>query len=60
MTMPLDSNGHRAQEAVQIAELCGFEILPHPAYSPHLVPSDFFLFPNPKKFTQRTGWYVES
>ena len=40
---------HRAQQAVQTAEQCGFEILPHPAYSPDLAPSDFFLFPNLKK-----------
>ena len=25
------------------------ELIPHPAYSPHLAPSDFFLFPNLKK-----------
>jgi hypothetical protein len=27
------------------AAACGFEILPHPPYSPDLPPSDFFLFP---------------
>ena len=27
----------------------GFELIPHPAYSPDLAPSDFFLFPNLKK-----------
>ena len=27
----------------------GYELIPHPAYSPDLVPSDFFLFPNFKK-----------
>ena len=25
-----------------------FELVPHPPYSPDLVPSDFFLFPNLK------------
>ena len=25
------------------------ELIPHPAYSPDLAPSDFFLFPNLKK-----------
>ena len=40
---------HRAQQAVQTAEQCGFEILQHPAYSPDLAPSNFFLFPNVKK-----------
>ena len=27
----------------------GYELLPHPPYSPDLVPCDFFLFPNLKK-----------
>ena len=27
----------------------GYEVIPHPAYSPDLAPSDFFLFPNLKK-----------
>ena len=27
----------------------GYELIPHPAYSPDLAPSDFFLFPNLKK-----------
>jgi histone-lysine N-methyltransferase SETMAR len=27
---------------------CGNEILPHPRYSPDLVPSDFYLFPKLK------------
>ena len=27
----------------------GYELIPHPAYSPDLPPSDFFLFPNLKK-----------
>lgn len=27
-----------------------FELLPHPPYSPDLAPSDFFLFPNLKKW----------
>ena len=26
-----------------------YELIPHPAYSPDLAPSDFFLFPNLKK-----------
>ena len=26
----------------------GYELIPHPAYSPDLAPSDFFLFPNLK------------
>jgi len=27
----------------------GYELLPHPPYSPDLAPCDFFLFPNLKK-----------
>ena len=27
----------------------GYELIPHPAYSPDLAPSDCFLFPNLKK-----------
>ena len=27
----------------------GYELIPHPAYSPDQAPSDFFLFPNLKK-----------
>ena len=27
----------------------GYELILHPAYSPDLAPSDFFLFPNLKK-----------
>ena len=27
----------------------GYELIPHPAYSPDLAPSDYFLFPNMKK-----------
>jgi len=30
--------------AAEIAE-CGYELLPHPPYSPDLAPSDFYLFP---------------
>lgn len=28
----------------------GYELLPHPAYSPDLAPCDYFLFPNLKKW----------
>ena len=30
------------------AKECGFEILPHPPYSPDLTPSDYYLFPKLK------------
>ena len=29
-------------------ERCSFELLPHAPYSPHLAPSDFYLFPKLK------------
>ena len=34
--------------ACQAARKCGYEVLPHPPYSPDLAPSDFFLFPHLK------------
>uniref|UniRef100_A0A673AZF9 Tc1-like transposase DDE domain-containing protein n=1 Tax=Sphaeramia orbicularis TaxID=375764 RepID=A0A673AZF9_9TELE len=39
---------HTAQVAVAEAHNCGFELLPHPPYSPDLAPSDFYLFPKLK------------
>ncbi|XP_023217030.1 histone-lysine N-methyltransferase SETMAR-like [Centruroides sculpturatus] len=38
-----------AVSMAKITEL-KFELLPHPPYSPDLAPSDFFLFPNLKKW----------
>lgn len=40
---------HSAHQTVQVANTCGYEILPHPPYSPDLAPSDFFLFREMKK-----------
>lgn len=37
-----------AVATAKLVEL-GYEVVPHPAYSPDLAPSDFFLFPNLKK-----------
>lgn len=39
---------HTSQVAMSAATDCGFEILPHPPYSPDLAPSDFYLFPKLK------------
>ena len=39
---------HTFRVAVAAAEECGYEILPHPAYSPDLAPSDYHLFPKLK------------
>ena len=35
---------HTSQVAMTAATECGFEILPHPPYSPGMSPSDFYLF----------------
>jgi len=35
---------HRSHYTIEKAEELGFEMLPHPPYSPDLAPSDFFLF----------------
>ena len=40
---------HRSAVSTATADKCAFEILPHPAYSPDIAPSDFFLFPALKK-----------
>ena len=38
--------------AMDAVERNGYELIPHPAYSPDLAPSDFFLFPKLKKDTR--------
>ena len=40
---------HTCKVAMDAVEPNGYEFIPHPAYSPDLAPSDFFLFPNLKK-----------
>ena len=40
---------HACKVAMDAVERNGYELIPHPAYSPDLAPSDFFLFPNLKK-----------
>ena len=39
---------HSCKVAMDAVERNGYELIPHPAYSPDLAPSDF-LFPNLKK-----------
>ena len=39
---------HTSQDHMAAATKCSFEVLPHPPYSPDLVPSNFCLFPNLK------------
>lgn len=41
---------HNSHVARSEARACGYEILPHPPYSPDLAPSDFHLFPAMKLF----------
>ena len=40
---------HTCKVAMDAVEQNGYELIPHPAYSPDLAPSDFFLIPNLKK-----------
>ena len=40
---------HTCKVAMDAEERNGYELIPQPAYSPDLDPSDFFLFPNLKK-----------
>ena len=40
---------HTCKVAMGAVERNGYELIPHPAHSPDLAPSDFFLFPNLKK-----------
>jgi [histone H3]-lysine36 N-dimethyltransferase SETMAR len=40
---------HTAGVSMQAVTECGFELVPHPPYSPDLAPSDFFLFSKLKK-----------
>ena len=39
---------HISQVAMTAATECGFEVLPHPPYSPDMAPSHFCLFPKLK------------
>ena len=41
---------HNLHVAQTETRSCGYEILPHPPYSPDLAPSDFHLFPTMKLF----------
>ena len=42
---------HTCKVVMDAVERNGYELIPHPAYSPDLAPSDFFLFPNLNKST---------
>ena len=45
-----NASSHTAVATTTFAAQCGYHILDHPAYSPDLAPSDYFLFPALKKF----------
>ena len=45
---------HTSQVAMTAATECGFEILPHPTYSPDMALSDFYLFPKLKSHLRGT------
>ena len=49
---------HTSQVAMTATTECGFEILPHPTYSPDMAPSDFYLFP--KLISHLRGTQYES
>ena len=40
---------HTCKVAMDAVERNGYELIPHPGYSPDLAPCDIFLFPNLKK-----------
>ena len=51
VNLPQQDNArvHTCKVTMDALERNGYEFIPHPAYSPDLAPSDFFLFPNLKK-----------
>ena len=42
---------HTCKVAMHAVELYGYKLIPHPAYSPDLALSDFFLFPHLKRIS---------
>ena len=40
---------HTSRLAIATLQQCGFELLPHPPYSPDMAPSDYYLFPQLKE-----------
>ena len=47
---------HTSQVAMTAANKCGFEIHPHPTYSPDMAPSDLNLFPKLKSHLSGTQY----
>ena len=46
-----NARGHTCKVAMDAIERNGYGLIPYPAYSPDLAPSDFFLFPNLKRIS---------
>ena len=44
-----NARAHTCKVAMDAVDRNGYELIPHPAYSPDLAPNDFFLVPNLKK-----------
>ena len=51
-----NTSAHTSQVTVTAATKCGFEILPHPPYTPDMAPSDFCLFPKLKSYLLGTQY----
>ena len=51
-SQPTKNNNAKLQEL-------GFELLPHPPYSPDLAPSDFFLFSNLKRMLAGKKFFAD-
>jgi len=49
---------HRALATQKKLAYLGFQCLDHPPYSPNLTPSDYHLFPELKKKTERSPFFV--
>ena len=47
---------HTSHVAMTAATECGFEIIPHPQYSPDMTSSDFYLFPKLKSHLRGTQY----
>lgn len=48
---------HKSMKAMAKFNELGYELLPHPPYSPDLAPCDFYLFPNLKRWLQGKKFY---
>jgi|SRR5687768_3191449 len=49
---------HSSLKAAVKLEQLGYELIPHPPYSPDLAPSDYYLYPNLKRWLQGKRFYT--